>query len=151
MIWNLIIRKPQSLPHTFAPVNPQGILLHTQVRSQIGPGTNSCDKYEFVTKQIHTFMPCFSPTELIFGATSATDGRVNFFVSCVNFLKNNAKCYKISSPNDLIVFKFQFGNCPNWGGGFTLARFFCNVFLLSKSLVYFSYMVTSRVDGGKSQ
>ena len=33
--------------------------------------------------------------ELIFGATSATGGRVNFSVSCVNFLKNNAKCYKI--------------------------------------------------------
>ena len=31
--------------------------------------------------------------KLIFGVTSATGGRVNFFVSCVNFLKNNAKCY----------------------------------------------------------
>ena len=27
-------------------------------------------------------------------------------VSCGNFLKNNAKCYIISSPNDLIAFKF---------------------------------------------
>ena len=34
-------------------------------------------------------------SELIFGATSAIGGCVNFFVSCVNFLKNNAKCYKI--------------------------------------------------------
>ena len=29
--------------------------------------------------------------ELIFGGTSGTGGRVNFFVSCVNFLKKQRK------------------------------------------------------------
>jgi len=38
--------------------------------------------------------------ELIFGGTSGTGGRVNFFVNCVNFLKNKAKCYIISTPKD---------------------------------------------------
>ena len=33
--------------------------------------------------------------------------------------------------DDIITKKtFQFGHCPNLGGGFTLARFFCALFLL---------------------
>ena len=31
-------------------------------------------------------------TELIFGATAATDGRVKILVSCVNFWEINANC-----------------------------------------------------------
>ena len=38
--------------------------------------------------------------ELIFGGTSGTGGRVNFFVSCVNFLEK--QCYIISTTNDFI-------------------------------------------------
>ena len=34
----LIIRKSQPLTHTFASVNPQRVLFHTEVRPQIGPG-----------------------------------------------------------------------------------------------------------------
>ena len=59
-----------------------------------------------------------SLTELIFGATSATGGRVNFFVSCVNFLKNNAKCFTISTPNDLICIQV-YTNCVNLCATFT--------------------------------
>ena len=48
-------------------------------------------------RELRTFVLPIYP-KLIFGGTSGTGGRVNFFVSCVNFLKNNAKCYIISTP-----------------------------------------------------
>ena len=59
-------------------------------------------KYQLWTRTIQPFKKylkkCPRVPELIFGGTSGTGGRVNFFVSCVNFLKNNAKCYIISTP-----------------------------------------------------
>ena len=35
-------------------------------------------------------------TELIFGATAATSGRVKFLNNCVNFSENNTNCFTIS-------------------------------------------------------
>ena len=62
---------------------------HVQNLLTKAPPSGGYPKYlQIWDKQKSTFF-----AELIFGATSATGGRANFFVSCVNFLKNNAKCY----------------------------------------------------------
>ena len=52
------------------------------------PGTLICSRPRLETKLQRVRLEA----ELIFGATAATGGHVNFFVSCVNFYENNAKC-----------------------------------------------------------
>ena len=41
---------------------------------------------------------------------------------------------------------FQFGHCPNWGGGLPLPEFFCALFLLKEKV---SPMVATAEVGGK--
>ena len=56
--------------------------------SMYEPGTLICSRPRLETKLQRVRLEA----ELIFGATAATGGHVNFFVSCVNFYENNAKC-----------------------------------------------------------
>ena len=86
------------------------------------------------------FFLFFFPTEVIYrlfqwSLRKKKQKNVSFYVECM-YVRDECKTKKT----------FQFGHCPNWGGGLPLPEFFCALFLLKEKV---SSMVATAERVGK--